>query len=182
MKNTFTLILACGLASVLQAHIIGYRRQEEMKNNDLGGSYQKRRVPASTCLWPCNVYLIQVSNPYTFQPQPSPAQGFQVPVVLIYYPVRYIIFPQDQTNTFHGTLADIVDVKIFNAVDNQIPPESGDAADMDISARGFPDYVDAPKVTDTVVQKTEPPPPLVEEQSDDGENEATLTLDYLTDG
>ena len=182
MKNTFTFILACGLASVLEAHIIGYRRQEEMKNNDLGGSYQKRRVPASTCLWPCNVYLIQVSNPYTFQPLPSPAPGFQVPVVLIYYPVPYIIFPQDQITTYQGTLADIVDVKISNAVDNLIPPESGDAADMDISARGFPDYVDAPKVTDTVVQKTEPPPPLVEEQSDDGENEATLTLDYLTDG
>ena len=159
MKNTFTFILACGLASVLEAHIIGYRRQEEMKNNYLGGSYQKRRVPASTCLLPCDVNSIQFSHPYAYQPLPSPAPGFQVPVVLIYYPVPYIIFPQDQITTYQGTLAD---VKISNAVDKQIPPESGDAADMDISARGFPDYMDAPKVADTVVQKTEPPPPLVE--------------------
>ena len=56
---------------------------------------------------------------------------------------------------------------------------------VQIDAAPSPDMgaSDEPNVANSVILRTdEPPPPLVEEQSDDSENEATLTLDYLTDG
>ena len=161
MKNTFAVILSCGLASVLEAHIIGYRRYYEenpvaVVRNHHGRFYVKRYVtPADTQLIP---------HQYNSLP------GFHVPaytlplpqVVLILYPppVHYFIFSQAQYPVYQ--------VAPFQPVQIDAAP----SPDMGAS--------DDPNVANAVILRTnEPPPPLVGEQSDESGDEATLTLDYL---
>ena len=152
MKNTFAVILACGLASVLEAHSIGYRSYYEespVERNHHGRFYVKRFVtPADTQLIPRQYNSLPGFH--------GPAYTFPLPqVVLIQYPsqVHYFIFSQAQYPVYQ--------VAPFQPVQIDAAPSP------DIGAS------DEPNVANSVILRTdEPPPPLVEEQSDD----------YLTDG
>ena len=153
MKNSFAVILACGLASVLEALSIRYYEERPVQRNHHGRLYVKRYVtPADTQLIP---------HQYNSLP------GFHVPaytlplpqVVLILYtpPVHYFIFSQAQYPVYQ--------VAPFQPVQIDAAP----SPDMGAS--------DDPNVANAVILRTnEPPPPLVGEQSDESGDEETLTL------
>ena len=94
MKNTFAVILACGLASILEAYSIGYRSYYEespVQRNHHGRFYVKRFVvtPADTQLIPRQYNSLPGFH--------GPAYTLPLPqVVLIQYPppVHYLIFSQ----------------------------------------------------------------------------------------
>ena len=148
MRNTLAVILACGLASVLQAHTIrrSYDKSPE-ETRSFGEFYDKREAltPADTQLLVASpqVYL-SVPVQHSYLPH-SYMPGYYVSA----YPVNQVV-PSPSIQYSIQTPAQPVQFVSAPAAPN-----------TDISARGF-----AATVEEAVILRDSQPPPLVEEHSD----------------
>ena len=154
MRNTFAVILACGLASVLQAHTIRRSYDESPEEKRSFGEFYDKREAQHQGLWitPADTQLL-VASPqvyFTIPVQHSYLPHAQKPGYYVSaYPVNQVVSSPSvqysiQTPTVHFVAAPA--------------PNTGG------SARGFAATVeDASKVSNSVILRESQPPPPVEE-------------------
>ena len=164
MRNTLAVILACGLASVLQAHTIrrSYDKSPE-ETRSFGEFYDKREAQQRLWTTPADTQLL-VASPQVYLTIPvqhsylphSYMPGYYVST----YPVNQVVPSPSVQYSIQTPAQPVQFVPAPNA-----PNTDGSAANVE----------DSSKVSKAVVLRDDLP--LVEEQSDKDVDEATL--DYL---
>ena len=146
------IILTCGLASVLQAHSIGYRKAIEESSEEKshhGEFYDKREANPRYVVYPAG------TSPLILAP-PPPVQ------FSAYSPFSpFVLSTGYHKPAYYVPVAPTIST-IQNRFQTQaVQPDAAPAPDREVTARVIPaDVEDAPKIVDVIGLREDQPPPL----------------------